>query len=191
MGASMKNVAFAALCVLLIAGASAYSSGSGTTSSGSASGTTTAQTATLKQKITFAIAASAYTGQVKTLAETAFGKTLSLWTTSGWVSGASVSSAVVTRRSSTKVEFTATMPKTLSAAAHTAAKAISKESFAATMQATKPALGSSYANVAVPTVSAIEAPACSTCSTTTSGAGSLSFSVATLVGALAVAIKMH
>merc|ERR1711939_477357 len=178
-----KNVAFATLCVLLIAGASAYSSGS-------ASGTTT-ETATLKQKITFAIPASDYTGQVKTLAETSFGVTLKLWTVSGWVSGASVTSAVVTRRSSTKVEFTATMPKTLSAAAHTAAKAITKESFAATMAATKTALGSAYANVNVPTVSAVETPVCSTCSTTTSGAGSLSFSVATLVGALAVAIKMH
>merc|ERR1711939_18580 len=181
----MKNACCIALCVLFVAGVSAYSSGSAT-SSGSASGTTT-ETATLKQKITFAIPASDYTGQVKTLAETSFGVTLKLWTVSGWVSGASVTSAVVTRRSSTKVEFTATMPKTLSAAAHTAAKAITKESFAATMAATKTALGSSFANVNVPTVSAVETPICSTCATTTSGAASVTFSAgALLVAGLAM-----
>merc|ERR1711959_322704 len=172
------------LAALLVAGVAAYSSGS-TTSSGSGS-----TTATITQSVVMAISASQYTGDLKLVAETGYGIVLGIYTagnTNAWTTGCSVSSAAA-RRNTATITFTATMPTANSAAANTAAAAMTPASLTTGMNSAKTALNK--ASVTVPTVNSVATPTCSGCSST-SGAGSLSLGVATLVGALLIAVKMQ
>merc|ERR1719261_363397 len=147
------------VAALLVAGVAAYSSGSGSATGGSG-----ASTATITQSVVMAISASQYTGDLKLVAETGYGIVLGIYTagtTNAWTTGCSVTSAAARRN-------TAMTPASLTTSMNSAKTSLNK------------------ASVTVPTVNSVATPTCSGCSST-SGAGSLSLGVATLVGALLVA----
>merc|ERR1711988_955690 len=95
------------------AGASGTASGA---ASGAASGTTTTGAVSVTQVVTLSISASQYTGNMKTLMETAYGMALGIYDTanSGYFTGCSVTSSA-TRRSAS-VTFVAQVSSTKPAA---------------------------------------------------------------------------
>merc|ERR1712159_125370 len=173
------------VAALLVAGVAAYSSGSGSATGGSG-----ASTATITQSVVMAISASQYTGDLKLVAETGYGIVLGIYTagnTNAWTTGCSVTSAAA-RRNTATITSTATMPTANSAAANTAAAGMTAASLTTGMNSAKTALNK--ASVTVPTVNSVATPTCSGCSST-SGAGSLSLGVATLVGAVVLGMMKH
>jgi len=156
------------------AGASGTASGA---ASGAASGTTTTGAVSVTQVVTLSISASQYTGNMKTLMETAYGMALGIYDTanSGYFTGCSVTSSA-TRRSAS-VTFVAQVSSTKSAAAQASANALTPTSLNAAVLLAKAALGSAYSSLTV-SVTGVAAPQIA--SSSTSGAGHLTLSLLSL-----------
>merc|ERR1712054_325666 len=148
---SMKYAILGLVVLAAAASAQTYASSSSYTS-GYASATTSGAV-TITQQVTLSITAAQYTGNVKTVMETAYGIALGIYTTTGtagFKTGCSVSSSAA--------RLTTTVLNNAVASAKTA-------------------LGSAYSSVTV-SVTGVSAPAIS--GATTSGASQLSLSLAGL-----------
>jgi len=156
------------------AGASGTASGA---ASGAASGTTTTGAVSVTQVVTLSISASQYTGNMKTLMETAYGMALGIYDTanSAYFTGCSVTSSAARRSAS--VTFVAQVSSTKSAAAQASANALTPTSLNAAVLLAKAALGSAYSSLTV-SVTGVAAPQIA--SSSTSGAGHLTLSLLSL-----------
>merc|ERR1712159_770258 len=153
-------------------------------SSGS-SGTTISGAGTVTQVVTLNIAASQYTGNTKTLMESAYGYVLGIYTSAGWATDCSVTSSAARRTSS--VTFVATVSSTKSAAAQTNANAMTVNILTSAVSSAATLLGSAYtALVSTITVTGVQSP--SFAAATTSGVAKLSLSLAAL-GVVALALR--
>merc|ERR1712188_250518 len=103
-----------------------------------------------------------------------------------WRQGCSVSSAVSSRRA-VVIQFTATVSATYATSAGANSKSMSAANLQNAAAQAKTDLGSAYANLVIPTVSAVQAPVCtgSNCGTT-SGASSTSASMLALLAAIGI-----
>merc|ERR1711865_614788 len=104
-------------------------------------------TATVVQKLTLSITAAQYTGNVKTVMETAVGIVYKIFVNNAWL----------------------TMLSAQGAAANTAATGMTVTTLATAATQAKSALGASYANTTIPTVSNIQTASCTGICTTTAG----------------------
>merc|ERR1711865_640005 len=141
-------------------------------------------TATVVQKLTLSITAAQYTGNVKTVMETAVGIVYKIFVNNAWLTNCAVKSKVSSRRA-VIVEFTATMPAAQGAAANTAAKGLTVTKLATAATQAKSALGASYANTTIPTVSNIQAASCTGICATFAGVAGTSMGVSTMLIAIA------
>merc|ERR1712100_826932 len=142
---------------------------------------------TITQKITFSGAQTDYTGNVKSLAEEAYGNAIGIFDTTttppAYKTGCSVTSvASASRRTSYAVTFPATVASAQASAANTASAALTPTSFDTAATAVKAANTADYGVVTAPTATAVAAPSATT--PTVSGAST----VTTSIMAMAVAV---
>jgi len=152
-------------------------------------------TGTITQSITLEIAKAQYTGDLKELCEMTVAFSYGVITEESEKAkkdppkGFSISSKVAQRRSnSTAIEFVATVPNALLVGANAAAKAMTPVSFAANAVKMQATLASSPT---FPKVAGVGTPACkgSSCAASFSGTSHVAVSVATVVVAVAAALK--
>merc|ERR1712159_48584 len=129
----------------------------------------------ITQVLTLSVTAAQYTGNTKTLAETAYGIGIGIYDTanSAYFTGCSVTSTAARR--SAVVTFVAVASATKSAAAETAANGLTPTLMAGHITAAKTALGSAYSSISL-SVTNVASPSFANASST-SGANKLAFSL--------------
>jgi len=147
-------------------------------------------TVTIVQKLTMSGALSTYTGDVKTLAEQAYGKALGIFDTTAsppaYAAGCSVTSTAARRAFA--VTFTASTSASTGAAANTAASTITTASYATAAAAVKSA-NTAYSSITPAAATAI-APATTTAvSPNVSGASTVTTSIMAMAVAVLVAFQ--
>jgi len=122
--------------------------------SSSANSTAAAKPATIKHSMTFALAAKDWKGDTKLVYETAYGIAIGIYTTTtkAYKPGCSITSAITTRRS-IKVQFTAKVSSSLSAAASKASKGVTPAIMVTSISTANTAL---QKNVTVPSANDIK-----------------------------------
>merc|ERR1711988_1436157 len=122
---------------------------------------------TITQVLVLSVTAAQYTGNIKTVVETAYGIGLGIYDTSAsppaYFTGCSVTSTAARR--SARVTMTAEVSAAKSDAATSAATGMTTTAMATHIAAAKTALGSAYASVTV-TVTGVEAPTITNASST-------------------------
>jgi len=198
---AMKNACIVALVLALCIGVATaapsrnmrYSSGSGSTGSG----TTTPEAKVITQVITLSVSAAQYTGNLKTVCETAYGIVLEIYDNSAtppaWHTGCSVSSSAARR--SAQVTMIAQVSAAKAATADTKATQLSQTggttTFNNAVTSAKTALGSAFSSVTVSAsgiAAPVSVPASQATTTTTSGASQLGLSIAAFA-VLAAALR--
>jgi hypothetical protein len=179
--------------------ASAYSSGSGYTSGYSSGGTpaptaapTAATKVTIVQTATLSLASAAdYTGDLKLVAEVAMGIVYQTYdkTKKVWFTGCGMTSKVVSRRASVKVQFTATVSASKSASAQSQATSLAGNTALLTTAFAEAKTATGKTAVTVPTVSSISTAAV-TKETTFSGVSSSSNVCMVTIALFASAVAM-
>jgi len=142
---------------------------------------------TIVQKLTMSGTQTDYVGNVKSLAEEAYGSAIGIFdstlATPAYKTGCSVTSVASASRRAYAVTFTATVASAQSSAASTASTALTASGFATAAAAVKTANNAAYGSVTAPTATAVAAPSITT-PTTVSGAST----VTTSIMAMAVAV---
>jgi hypothetical protein len=114
---------------------------------------------TITQTVVLSISAAQYTGNIKTLMETAYGIGLGIYEQTNnvwaWATGCSVTSSAARR--SARVTFVATVSATKSASAQSSASTLNAATLNNHVTAAKAALGSAYSGITV-SVTGVETP---------------------------------
>jgi len=146
---------------------------------------------TIVQKLTMSGAQTEYTGNVKSLAEEAYGKALAIFDTAAnppaYKTGCSVTSVASAARRAYAVTFTATTSASTGAAANTAANALTPTSYATAAAAVKTA-NTAYSSVTAATANSVAAATATAVPTPTPATVSGASTVTTSIMAMAVAV---
>merc|ERR1719440_1947819 len=146
---------------------------------------------TIVQKLTMSGAQTEYDGNVKSLAEEAYGKALAIFDTAAnppaYKTGCSVTSVASAARRAYAVTFTATTSASTGAAANTAATALTPTSYATAAAAVK-AANTAYSTVTAATANSVAAATATAVPTPTPATVSGASTVTTSIMAMAVAV---
>merc|ERR1712100_923350 len=146
---------------------------------------------TIVQKLTMSGTQIEYVGNVKSLAEEAYGKVLGIFDTTAnppaYKTGCSVSSVASAARRAYAVTFTATTSASTGAAANTAAAALTPTSYATAAAAVKTA-NTAYSSITAATANSVAAATATAVPTPTPATVSGASTVTTSIMAMAVAV---